>query len=106
MTLTFSNGEVRVFDVKPYLNIGIFRELQDKRLFNSVWPVLGSIQWQNGQDFCPDTLYLDGVPTPGLGRWQPDQPAPRARISLGYGQSTDLFASGNVHEESFYAEAE
>jgi len=62
LTLTFSNGEFRVFDVKPYLNIGIFRELQDKRLFNSVRPVLGSIQWQNSQDFCPDTLYLDGVP--------------------------------------------
>ena len=64
LTLTFSNGEVKVFDVKPYLNIGIFRELQDKRLFNSVRPVLGSIQWQNGQDFCPDTLYLGGVPAP------------------------------------------
>jgi len=62
LTLTFSNGEVRVFDVKPYLSIGISRELQDKRLFNSVRPVLSSIQWQNGQDFCPDTLYLDSVP--------------------------------------------
>jgi hypothetical protein len=28
-------------------------------LFNSVKPFLGSIQWQNGQDFCPDTFYLD-----------------------------------------------
>ena len=64
LLLTFVNGEVKVFDVKPYLNIGIFRELQDQRYFNSVRPVLGSIQWQNGQDFCPDTLYLDGVPVP------------------------------------------
>jgi hypothetical protein len=63
LTLTFANGEVRTFDVKPYLNIGIFRELQDQRFFNSVRPCLGSIQWQNGQDFCPDTLYLDSVPT-------------------------------------------
>jgi hypothetical protein len=62
LLLTFSNGEARVFDVKPYLDIGIFRELRDQRLFNSVRPFLGSIQWQNGQDFCPDTLYLDGVP--------------------------------------------
>jgi hypothetical protein len=62
LTFTFSNGEVRVFDVKPYLSIDIFRELQDRWLFNSVWPVLGSIRWQNGQDFCPGTLYLDGVP--------------------------------------------
>ena len=64
LELTFANGEVRIFNVTPYLNIGIFRELQDLRYFNSVQPVLGSIQWQNGQDLCPDTLYLDSVPVP------------------------------------------
>ena len=62
LTLVFSNGEVRVFDVKPYLEFGIFRELKDKSLFNSVKPFLGSIQWQNGQDFCPDTLYIESMP--------------------------------------------
>jgi hypothetical protein len=46
ITLTFTSNEVRVFDVKPY----------------SVKPVLGSVQWQNGQDFCPDMLYMDSVP--------------------------------------------
>jgi hypothetical protein len=64
LMLTFANGEVKMFDVKLYLNIGIFRELQDQRYFNSVRPVLGSIQWQNGQDFCPDTLYLESIPAP------------------------------------------
>ena len=64
LELTFTNGEVRIFDVTPYLDIGIFRELQDLRNFNSVRPVLGSIQWRNGQDLCPDTLYLDSVPVP------------------------------------------
>jgi hypothetical protein len=59
ITLTFSNDEVKVFDMKPYLDIGIFRELKDLRLFNSVKPFLGSIQWRNGQDLCPDTLYLE-----------------------------------------------
>ena len=33
----------------------------DVSLFNSVKPFLGSIQWKNGQDFCPDTLYEDSV---------------------------------------------
>jgi hypothetical protein len=61
LVLTFSNGEVKVFDVKPYLDKGIFRELRDQALFNSVRPFLGSIQWRHGQDFCPDTLYLDSV---------------------------------------------
>ena len=61
LILTFTNEEVKVFDVKPYLDKGIFRELKKLSKFNSVKPVLGSIQWQNGQDFCPDTLYLDSV---------------------------------------------
>lgn len=67
LTLTFTNGEVKVFDVKPYLVRGIFKELQDRSIFNSVRPFLGSVQWQNGQDFCPDTLYLESHHEPGLG---------------------------------------
>jgi len=59
ITLLFDNGETRIFDVKPYLDKGIFRELRDKKVFYSVRPFLGSVQWQNGQDFCPDTLYLE-----------------------------------------------
>jgi len=60
--LTFTNGEVRQFDVKPYLEFGVFRELKNVSVFNSVKPFLGSIQWVNGQDFGPDTLYLESVP--------------------------------------------
>lgn len=62
LTLTFTNDEVRVFDVKPYMEKGIFKELKNLALFNSVKPFLGSIQWKNGQDLCPDTLYLDSKP--------------------------------------------
>jgi hypothetical protein len=62
LTLLFTNDEVRLFDVKPYLDLGIFTESKDLSLFHTVKPFLGSIQWQNGQDFCPDTLYLDSVP--------------------------------------------
>lgn len=61
LTLIFTNGEVKVFDVKPYLDKGIFRELQNRQLFYSVKPFLGTVQWLHGQDFCPDTLYIDGV---------------------------------------------
>ncbi len=59
LVLTFTNEEVKIFDMKPYLNIGIFKELCDKSKFNSVRPFLGSIQWQTGQDLCPDTLYAE-----------------------------------------------
>ena len=61
LTITFDNDEIGIFDVKPYLNIGIFKELKDTSLFNSVKPFMGSIQWINGQDLCPDTLYMESV---------------------------------------------
>jgi hypothetical protein len=60
LLITFDNGEKKSFDVKPYLGIGVFKDLQDVSLFNSVKPFLGSIQWANGLDLCPDTLYLEG----------------------------------------------
>lgn len=59
LLITFSNGEIKRFDVRPYLEIGLFQELKDLSLFNSVKPFLGSIQWSNGADLCPDTLYLE-----------------------------------------------
>lgn len=59
--LWFKNGEEGIFDMKPYLNKGIFRALQDVNVFNSVRPFIGSIQWSNEADICPDTLYLDSV---------------------------------------------
>ncbi len=61
LILVFTNDEVRRFDVRPYLDRGIFRSLRDPGVFNSVRAVMGSVQWQGGQDFCPDTLYLESV---------------------------------------------
>ncbi|MSR64434.1 MAG: DUF2442 domain-containing protein [Verrucomicrobiae bacterium] len=66
LRLTFTDGQVRVFDVKPYLDVGIFRELKNPSLFNSVRPLLGSIQWKSGQDLCPDMLYEKSVPVTGV----------------------------------------
>jgi hypothetical protein len=62
LQVTFANGEVRVFDVKPYLDTGIFRELRDPAMFRSVHPFLGSIQWKNEADLCPDMLYEQSIP--------------------------------------------
>ena len=61
LLITFANGEIKLFDVTPYLGIGNFKELKDKSVFNSVQPFLGSIQWANGLDLCPDTLFLESV---------------------------------------------
>jgi hypothetical protein len=62
LQLTFENGEVKIFDATPYLNKGIFKELQNKAIFNTVLPFMGTIKWPNDQDFCPDTLYEESTP--------------------------------------------
>lgn len=59
LRIIFGNSEEGIFDVKPYLDKGVFKQLKDRRMFNSIKVFLGSVQWANGLDFCPDTLYLE-----------------------------------------------
>lgn len=61
LTLRFSNGEIRRFDVKPYLDKGIFRELQNLSKFYSVHLDGLSVEWDNEAALCPDTLYMNSV---------------------------------------------
>jgi hypothetical protein len=63
LIITFDNGEIKRFDVKPFLETGMFKDLYDLNIFNSVKPFLGSIQWSNGLDLCPDTLYKESIVT-------------------------------------------
>jgi hypothetical protein len=62
LLLTFDNDEIREFDVKPYLNHGIFSELSDVSIFNSVHVSFDSIEWKNGADLDPETLYDESIP--------------------------------------------
>ena len=57
LLLTFENGKKRQFDVKPYLNLGVFRELQDIELFKTVAISFDTIEWKNKADFDPEFLY-------------------------------------------------
>ena len=59
LELTFTNGEVGVYDCAPLLDFGVFRELKDKRYFGRAEVVDGTVVWPHEQDICPDTLYLD-----------------------------------------------
>ncbi|MDK2878202.1 MAG: hypothetical protein PWR06_918 [Thermoanaerobacteraceae bacterium] len=57
LLLTFENGEKRVFDMKPYLDKGIFQELKDEKIFRSVRVSFDSIEWSNQADVDPEVLY-------------------------------------------------
>lgn len=58
LKLAFENDEVKLFDVSPFLNKGIFKELQDYNYFRQVSVAFGSVEWPHEQDFSNDTLYL------------------------------------------------
>jgi len=57
LLLKFENEEEKLFDLKPYLNIGKFKELKDKALFKSVKVCFDSIEWDNQLDLDPELLY-------------------------------------------------
>jgi hypothetical protein len=62
LLITFENGEQRVFDVTPYLTKGMFAQLKDPAVFNSVRSSFDTVEWSNGADICPETLYEQAVP--------------------------------------------
>ena len=63
LELIFENGEQRIFDVKPYLQRGVFVRLQNRATFQAVRVVAGSVEWPGELDLSYDTLYLESQPT-------------------------------------------
>lgn len=50
------DGRKGLFDMKPYLDHGVFQELKDKAYFSRVGIVLGAVTWPHEQDIAPETL--------------------------------------------------
>jgi hypothetical protein len=57
LELTFENKETGLFDIKPYLDTGIFSTLKDVNLFKLVKVSYDTIEWPNGVDLDPEVLY-------------------------------------------------
>ena len=59
LRLTYETGEVRLFDVSPYVNGSWFGELKENTYFRTVRLLPGGvgIEWGNGQDIAPHELY-------------------------------------------------
>ncbi|MGC8775614.1 MAG: DUF2442 domain-containing protein [Chlorobaculum sp.] len=56
------DGRRGVFDMKPYLDRGVFRELRDEHYFNQVGILFGAVTWLHEQDIAPETLIEEMVP--------------------------------------------
>lgn len=79
LTLTFDNGEKRLYNAAPLLQAGTvfapFRELENfRRVYLDErhcvsWDidptVDSSVVWSNKVDLCPDGCYVDSVPLSG-----------------------------------------
>ena len=61
--LLYQKNEVRVLDMKPYLDFGIFKELENEQLFNTVKISFDTIEWSNQADLDPEFLYQKSKPT-------------------------------------------
>lgn len=57
LELEFSTGEKKLFDARPYLTKGIFKRLQDERLFGQAYVALDTVCWPGDLDIAPETLY-------------------------------------------------
>ena len=57
LRLTFTNGEVRIYNCSHLLDFGVFKELRDLDYFREARVAFDTVVWPNEQDICPDTLY-------------------------------------------------
>lgn len=56
------DGRKGIFDLKPYLDLGQFKELKDVNYFKQVGVLLGAITWPHEQDIAPETLLAEMIP--------------------------------------------
>ena len=54
--VTLQDGRLGLFDMKPYLDVGVFKELRDPGYFKQVDVQFGAVTWPHEQDIAPETL--------------------------------------------------
>ena len=87
LSLTFSDGKVKVVDLSKYKNKGpdtVFYPFRDIEFFKlvKVDSYTGTIVWPNGVDLCPDSLYEIGEEVP-VQKKQAKAPLRSRRLSTG-----------------------
>jgi hypothetical protein len=57
--LKYETGEIKIFNVLPYISGKWYEELFNNNYFKTVHLVSGGkgIEWENGQDIAPHELY-------------------------------------------------
>ena len=61
LEITFTNGEIGIFNCADLLDFGVFSEFKDLDYFLQARAEGGTVTWPHEQAICPDTLYGDSV---------------------------------------------
>lgn len=62
LKITFNNGEIRVFNVSPYLIYPAFEALKANSLFMKARVEHNTVVWNEEVDIAPESLYLESTP--------------------------------------------
>jgi hypothetical protein len=61
LIVTFTNGEVKKFDLQPYLDYPVYEDLKNEAYCSKAKVCNGTIVWDDEIDLDPDRLYLESV---------------------------------------------
>lgn len=62
LELWFDTGDHRLFDMKPYLERGVFTQLKDIEHFKQAHVAFDTVCWPDNLDIAPETLYDRSTP--------------------------------------------
>lgn len=59
LIVTFTSGEVKNFNLQPYLNYPVYQNLKDESYCSKAVVQNGTVIWSEEIDIDPDRLYLE-----------------------------------------------
>jgi hypothetical protein len=68
LKITLSDNRKGVFDVSPYLDRGVFKELKDPKNFRRVYLAYGTVVWPHELDIAPETIEMELQPEPAVNK--------------------------------------
>ena len=57
LIIEFDNGESGILDMKPFLDVGVFKKLKNPSEFKQVRVSFDTVEWNSGVDLDPEFVY-------------------------------------------------